>query len=179
VKRIPTALRSKASKVKLLLLDVDGVLTDGGIYIDDRGLETKRFDVRDGQGITLLQRAGVRVGLITGRFSRVVRFRARELGIDIVHQRVADKARIYETIKRKARLQDHEIAYIGDDFGDLPVLRRVGLAITVQDSWAAIKPEVDYVTRAKGGHGAVREAAELLLQTIADRERLTDKPARR
>jgi 3-deoxy-D-manno-octulosonate 8-phosphate phosphatase (KDO 8-P phosphatase) len=169
VKRISTAVRSKARKIKLLLLDVDGVLTDGGIYIDDHGLETKRFDVRDGQGITLLQRAGVGVGFVTGRFSKVVRFRARELGIKIVYQRVADKALIYETIKRKVGLQDHEIAYIGDDFGDLPVLRRVGLAITVQDAWAAIKPEVDYVTRASGGHGAVREAAELLLQAIGNR----------
>jgi 3-deoxy-D-manno-octulosonate 8-phosphate phosphatase (KDO 8-P phosphatase) len=176
VKRISTAIRNKARKIKLLLLDVDGVLTDGGIYIDDRGLETKRFDVRDGQGITLLQRAGVRVGLVTGRFSRVVRFRARELGIKMVYQRVADKERVYEIIKRKAGLEDQEIAYIGDDFGDLPVLRRVGLAITVHDSWAAIKPEVDYVTRASGGHGAVREAAELLLQ--ANRGNPTDERSR-
>jgi 3-deoxy-D-manno-octulosonate 8-phosphate phosphatase (KDO 8-P phosphatase) len=164
VKRIPKSLKDKAEKIKLLLLDVDGVLTDGGIYIDDRGIETKRFDVRDGQGITLLQRAGVRVGLVTGRSSNVVRYRARELGVKIVHQRVGDKAQIYDEIKRKAGLDDSEIAYVGDDFGDLAVLRRVGLAITVRDSWAALQPEVDYVTRAEGGRGAVREVVELLLK---------------
>lgn len=149
----------------MLLLDVDGVLTDGGIYIDDRGVETKRFDVRDGQGITLLQRQGIRVGIITARSSNVVRYRARELGIRLVYQRVRDKAHVYEAIKRKIGLEDDEIAYVGDDLSDLAILRRVGLAITVHDSWAALKPEVDYVTRADGGHGAVREVVELLLAT--------------
>jgi 3-deoxy-D-manno-octulosonate 8-phosphate phosphatase (KDO 8-P phosphatase) len=171
VKRISASLQAKARKIKLLLLDVDGVLTDGGIYIDDRGVETKRFDVRDGQGIALLQRAGIRVGIITGRSSNVVRQRARELGIKIVHQRVDDKAQTYEAIKRKAGLDDGEIAYIGDDFGDLPILQRVGLAITVHDSWAALKPKVDYVTGADGGRGAVREVVELLLGANSDRKK--------
>jgi 3-deoxy-D-manno-octulosonate 8-phosphate phosphatase (KDO 8-P phosphatase) len=179
VKRNPASVLNKARKIKLLLLDVDGVLTDGGIYIDDRGVETKRFDVRDGQGITLLQRAGIRVGIITGRSSKVVRYRARELGVGIVYQQVADKAEVYEKIKRKAGLDDSEIAYIGDDFGDLPVLRRVGFAIAVRDSWAALKPEVDYVTRAGGGRGAVREVAELLLGASGDRKNLANKLSRR
>jgi 3-deoxy-D-manno-octulosonate 8-phosphate phosphatase (KDO 8-P phosphatase) len=174
VKRNPASVQNKARRIKLLLLDVDGVLTDGGIYIDDRGVETKRFDVRDGQGITLLQRAGIRVGIITGRSSKAVRYRARELGVKIVYQHVADKSQVYEKLKRKAGLDDSEIAYVGDDFGDLPVLRRVGFAIAVRDSWAGLKAEVDYVTRADGGRGAVREVVELLLGAGGDRK----KPAK-
>ena len=100
VKRIPAALQKKAEKIKLLLLDVDGVLTDGGIMVDSRGVEYKRFDVRDGQGITLLMRSGIEVGFITGRSSNVVRYRARELGVRMVHQGVQDKADIYDRIKK-------------------------------------------------------------------------------
>jgi 3-deoxy-D-manno-octulosonate 8-phosphate phosphatase (KDO 8-P phosphatase) len=162
VKPLPRALQAKARKIKLLLLDVDGVLTDGGIYFDERGVESKRFDVRDGQGITLLQRAGVQVGFITGRSSDVVRYRARELNVEIVHQGVGDKAAVYEQIKSAAGLADEQIAYAGDDIGDVPVLQRAGLAITVPESCVAGKL-VDYVTRATGGHGAVREIADLLL----------------
>jgi 3-deoxy-D-manno-octulosonate 8-phosphate phosphatase (KDO 8-P phosphatase) len=164
VKRVSLSVRAKAKKIKLLLLDVDGVLTDGGIYIDDRGVEIKRFDVRDGQGITLLQRAGIRVGIVTGRTSSVVRHRARELGVQIVYQGVTNKADVYEDIKRTTGLKDRQIAYVGDDIGDLPVLRRAGFAITVGDSWPELWTKVDYVTQAHGGSGAVREVAELLLR---------------
>jgi 3-deoxy-D-manno-octulosonate 8-phosphate phosphatase (KDO 8-P phosphatase) len=160
------------------LLDVDGVLTDGGIYLDDRGVETKRFDVRDGQGITLLQRAGIRAGIITGRSSDVVRHRARELGVETVYQGVADKAHVYEKIKRAAGLRDDQIAYMGDDIGDLPVLRRAGFAITVRGSWLA-KNQVDYVTRATGGHGAVREIADLLLRATGAWKKLFKEDLRR
>jgi 3-deoxy-D-manno-octulosonate 8-phosphate phosphatase (KDO 8-P phosphatase) len=177
VKRVSLSLKAKARRIKLLLLDVDGVLTDGGIYIDDRGVETKRFDVRDGQGITLLQRAGIRAGIITGRSSDVVRHRARELGVEIVYQGVGDKANVYEEIKRVARLEDNEIAYMGDDIGDLPVLRRAGLAITVRESWLA-KTEVDYVTQATGGHGAVREIADLLLRATGAWKKLVKDGSR-
>jgi 3-deoxy-D-manno-octulosonate 8-phosphate phosphatase (KDO 8-P phosphatase) len=165
VKRLSPALKAKASKIKLLLLDVDGVLTDGGIYLDDRGVESKRFDVRDGQGINLLQRAGVRVGFITGRSSDVVRYRARELNVDIVHQGVADKAAAYEEIKSSTGLNDDQIAYVGDDIGDLKVLQRAGFAITVRESCVSSNL-VDYVTAATGGHGAVREIADLLLSAM-------------
>ncbi len=171
MKRVSLSLQAKARKIKLLLLDVDGVLTDGGIYLDDRGVETKRFDVHDGQGITLLQRAGIRAGIITGRSSDVVRHRARELGVEIVYQGVRDKAKVYEDIKGLARLADSEIAFMGDDIGDLPVLRRAGLAITVSNSWLA-KTKVDYVTQATGGHGAVREIADLLLRATGAWKRL-------
>jgi len=171
VKAIPAPLRHKARKIKLLLLDVDGVLTDGGIYIDDRGVESKRFDVRDGQGITLLRRAGVEVGFVSGRSSGAVRQRARELGVKLVYQGVGEKAETYERIKRRTGLKNENIAYIGDDIMDIPILRAVGLAITVPNGWPGVRPVVDYVTAAKGGRGAVREISELIIST-QDRRRI-------
>jgi len=164
VKRIPAVIRKKAAKIKLLLLDVDGVLTDGGILIDDRGVETKQFHVRDGQGISLLKRSGIEVGFITGRTSHVVRRRAKDLGVRLVYQGVANKVGCYEEIKRKHNLKDNEIAYVGDDMIDLPVLRQVGLAVCVADGWPVLFSAVDYTTTERGGRGAVREVAELLLK---------------
>jgi 3-deoxy-D-manno-octulosonate 8-phosphate phosphatase (KDO 8-P phosphatase) len=163
VKRVPLAVLKKAARIKLLLLDVDGVLTDGRIIIDDRGVETKQFHVRDGQGISLLIRAGVDVGFITGRVSKIVQHRSRELGVRLVYQGVADKRAAYIEIKRKTKRSDAEIAYVGDDFIDLPVLRQAGLAISVSDGWPELFSVVDYVTKQKGGRGAVREVAELIL----------------
>lgn len=164
MKKVPAAVRKKAAKIKLLLLDVDGVLTDGRIIIDDRGVETKFFDVRDGQGISLLMRSGIEVGFLTGRSSRVARRRARDLGVRLVFQGVQNKLQTYEKIKQTVRLKDEQIAYVGDDFIDLPVLRHVGLAISVRDGWTELTDSVAYVTTAKGGRGAVREVAELLLK---------------
>ena len=158
------SLRRKAANIRLLLLDVDGVLTDGRIIIDDRGVESKHFHVRDGQGISLLKRSGIEVGFITGRSSKVVRHRAMDLRVSLLFQGVQDKLGIYERIKKKSRLTDEQIAYVGDDIIDLPVLRRVGLAVMVGDGSAELKPLADYVTVAKGGMGAVREVAELLLK---------------
>ena len=163
MKPISRRVQSKARKIKLLLLDVDGVLTDGGIIIDDRGVEAKRFDVRDGQGITLLLRAGIQVGFMTGRSSNVVRRRARELGVTRVYQAVQNKADAYDRIKKEARLKDEEIAYMGDDLADVPVLRRVGLALTVRNCWSRVTSSVHYVTQADGGFGAVREVSEIIL----------------
>ncbi len=163
MKRISSEIRKKARKIKLLLLDVDGVLTDGGIVMDDRGEETKRFDVRDGHGIRLLMRAGIQVGFITGRSSKVVNHRAKDLGIRMVYQKVYNKIEVYQKIKRKTGLKDHEIAYVGDDVVDLPILRRVGLAMTVRDCWGGLKRVVDYIPVEGGGRGAVREIVELLL----------------
>ena len=164
MKSISRNVRSKARNIKLLLLDVDGVLTDGGIYIDDRGIETKRFDVRDGQGITLLRRAGIEVGFVTGRSSKLVRVRARELGVSIIYQGVGNKADAYQRIKQKSRLEDESVAYVGDDIADVPILRRAGLAIVVRDAWYGVRPYADYVAQAEGGRGAVREVCELLLK---------------
>jgi len=174
VKPIPSGVRKKAAKVKLILLDVDGVLTDGGIIIDDRGVEAKRFDVRDGQGIALLIICGIKVGFITGRHSNIVRRRAKELGVTIVYQGVKDKGQIYDRIKRNTGLKDKEIAYVGDDIYDLPILQKAGFAITVRDGWPGLKTRVDYVTKRKGGKGAVREVSELVL-TAQNRWPQTDK----
>jgi len=163
VKRIPAKIRRKAQRIKLLLLDVDGVLSDGRIVVDNEGEEMKYFDARDGHGIRLLARAGIEVGLLTGRYSRVVSHRARDLGIRMVYQKVFNKVDVYQKIKRRKRLTDQEVAYVGDDIVDLPVLRRVGLSIAVRDAWEGLKNKVDYVTEQKGGRGAVREVVEMLL----------------
>ena len=164
MKHLSGAFQKKAEKIELLLLDVDGVLTDGGIIIDDRGVEAKRFDVRDGQGIALLIHAGIKVGFITGRSSMIVRRRAKELGVTMVYQGVRDKGAIYERIKKRTGLQDMQIGYVGDDIPDLPILRKVGLAILVKGGWPELKTVVDYVTKHQGGKGAVREISELLLK---------------
>ena len=172
---IPAPLRHKVRKIKLLLLDVDGVLTDGGIVIDDRGVESKRFDVRDGQGIVLLQYAGIEVGFISGRSSGAVRRRAAELGVKLVYQGAGNKAETYNRIKKKTRLKDENIACVGDDINDIPLLRNAGLAITVRDGWLVGHPIVDYVTEAGGGRGAVREISELILITQSLWKELLDK----
>lgn len=164
MKSILPGVGKKAAKIKLVLLDVDGVLTDGGIILDDRGVEAKRFDVRDGHGIALLVDCGIKVGFITGRYSNIVRRRAKELGVTIVYQGVKDKGQIYERIKRNTGLKDDQIAYVGDDIYDLPILQKVGFAITVRDGWPGLKTRVAYVTKKKGGEGAVREVSELVLR---------------
>lgn len=157
-------VRSKAKKIRLLLLDVDGVLTDGRIIIDDRGVETKQFHVRDGQGIALLLHAGIEVGFLSARASAAVRRRARELGVRLVRQGVRDKLQAYDEIRRARGLHDAEVAYVGDDLVDWPLLRRAGLAVCVADGWPELWSRVHWVTRAPGGAGAVREVADLLLQ---------------
>lgn len=164
MKHISPGVQEKAAKIKLLLLDVDGVLTDGGIIIDNRGAEAKRFDVRDGQGITLLIHCGIKVAFITGRSSTIVRRRAKELGVTIVYQGVKNKVEIYDRIKTKTGLKDEQIAYVGDDVMDLPVLQKVGLAIAVRDCWPGLKSRVDYIAKCGGGRGAVREVSELVLK---------------
>jgi len=154
----------KAKHVKLLILDVDGVLTDGRIVIDDRGVETKCFDVRDGHGIKLLRRANIEVAIITGRQSQVVSHRARELGIDAVYQNIHDKLEVYEAILKEKGLKDGEVSFVGDDIVDLPLLRRVGFSAVVADGIEELKPYVDYVSKNRGGRGAVREISELILK---------------
>ncbi|GAB6082177.1 HAD hydrolase family protein [Desulfuromonas carbonis] len=157
-------MKERCRAIRLLLLDVDGVLTDGRIVYDDHGVETKAFDVKDGHGLKLLQRAGVRIGIITGRQSRLVEVRAAELGIDILHQGIKDKLEPYRAILAELGLTDAEVAYVGDDVVDLPILRRVGFAATVADAAEDVKPHVHYVCRRPGGRGAVREICDLLLK---------------
>jgi 3-deoxy-D-manno-octulosonate 8-phosphate phosphatase (KDO 8-P phosphatase) len=166
-------MRERLSRIRLLLLDVDGVMTDGRIIFDDRGGEIKAFDVKDGHGIKLLQRAGIRVGIITGRQSPVVERRAAELGIDLVYQGAKDKLVPFKDILQRTGLDVEAVAYVGDDIVDLPVLRRVGFAATVADGHEDVKPQVHYVTRHGGGRGAVREICDLLLKGSGRWENVT------
>ncbi len=153
----------KAKKIKLLLLDVDGVLTDGSIILDSAGTEIKAFHVRDGHGIKMAQRAGITIGIITGRRSEVVNIRARELGIDEVHQGALEKIGVFDSILAKYGLRDDEAAYIGDDVVDLDIFRRAGLSAAVADCDPSVKGSVHMVTKAPGGRGAVREVINLIL----------------
>jgi 3-deoxy-D-manno-octulosonate 8-phosphate phosphatase (KDO 8-P phosphatase) len=154
-----------ARRVRLLLLDVDGVLTDGTILLHHDGAESKAFHIRDGAAIVWAQRAGLKVGLLSGRASDATVQRAAQLGIPLVVQGAADKLAAYEQILREAALEDGEVAYMGDDLQDLPVLRRVGFSAAPADAPAEVRSRVHWVSEQPGGHGAVRELIEHLLQT--------------
>ena len=157
-------MSAKLAKIKLLLLDVDGVMTDGRIIYDNDGGETKAFDVKDGHGLKLVQRAGIQVGIITGRESAIVARRAAELGIELLYQGVKDKCLPFNEILEKLNLTPEEVAYVGDDVVDLPVMRQVGFAATVADAMDDVKPFADLVTERAGGRGAVREICDFLLK---------------
>jgi 3-deoxy-D-manno-octulosonate 8-phosphate phosphatase (KDO 8-P phosphatase) len=165
MKRDRMSLKARAMKIRMLLLDVDGVLTDGRIILDNAGNEMKAFHVRDGHGIKLAQRAGILIGIITGRKAAVVNVRARELAIEEVHQGVLDKSAVYAVLLDKYGLRDEEVAFIGDDIVDAGILKRVGLAITVADCDPGVAPLADMRTRAAGGRGAVREAINFILKS--------------
>jgi 3-deoxy-D-manno-octulosonate 8-phosphate phosphatase (KDO 8-P phosphatase) len=162
---ITEQIRERAARVKLLVLDVDGVLTDGRIIMDHEGREIKAFDVRDGHGIKLLREAGIEVAVLTGRSSPVVQHRADDLGIPWVQQGVSDKIAAYEEIAQKTGISDGETCFIGDDLVDIPLLKRVGVPIVVADGAHEAKEYALYVTQSPGGRGAVREVSDLLLQT--------------
>ncbi|HEU5320293.1 MAG TPA: HAD hydrolase family protein [Methylomirabilota bacterium] len=167
--RVTAGLRARLRKVRLLVLDVDGVLTDGGIYYTERGDEIKKFHVRDGQGLVRLRAAGVVTAIVSGRRSAGVARRARELGVREVHQGAADKLAVVRALLARHRLRPAQAAMIGDDVGDLAALGHVGLAAAVADAVPAVRRAVHYVTRRRGGEGAVRELCDLLL--AADRPR--------
>ena len=153
----------KAKKVRLLILDVDGVLTDGEIIYSDKGGESKSFNVKDGLGIKMLIQGGIKVAIISGRKSRAVEYRAKDLGIQEVYQGIKDKVAVFDEILKRHKINPEEIGFMGDDLIDLPLLYRVGFAIGVSDAVKEVKKAVDYVTRLPGGKGAVREVCELLL----------------
>lgn len=155
---------AKAKPVLLFLLDVDGVLTDGTITYTQGGDESKSFHTRDGFGLRLVQKAGVDVGLITARTSEAVSRRAQDLGISLVFQGVGQKLAILEQIMAERRLEKQQIAYMGDDWLDLPLLTRVGFAATVADGAQEVKKLVHFVSRHLGGRGAVREVCELIIE---------------
>lgn len=168
-------MQEKLKKIRLLLLDVDGVLTDGRIIYDNQGNELKAFDVKDGHGLKMLQRAGIRIGIITGRSSEVVSRRAAELGIKILYQKALNKLEPYREILADQQLTDEQVAYVGDDIVDLPILRRVGFSATVADADQEVLPRVDYVASRSGGRGAVREICDLLLKANGSWEDLTSR----
>ncbi len=160
-------VRQRAKKIKLLLMDVDGVLTDGLIYYvpgtRNRFVEMKTFHSRDGLGIRFAHQAGIRTGIISGRRSPVVEYRARELGIHYLFQDVLDKLGPYQSILKAARVPDEAVCYVGDDLVDLPILSRVGLAVGVGDGHPLLRQHVHYWTKNPGGRGAMRETIELIL----------------
>ena len=153
-----------AEKIKLLVLDVDGVLTDGSITLDAGENELKSFHVRDGHGIKMLMKAGINVALITGRYSKVVERRGKELGIKEIFQKCRDKKTAYRQLADKYSLRDSEIAYMGDDVVDISVLKMCGLPVTVADAEDEVKSTVCMITKRYGGRGAVREVCDFLLR---------------
>jgi 3-deoxy-D-manno-octulosonate 8-phosphate phosphatase (KDO 8-P phosphatase) len=157
-------LLERARKTRLLMMDVDGVLTDGRIIQDGHGHELKVFDVKDGHGIVMAHRAKLRTALISGRESETITRRAEELGIELVFQKIWNKLEVYEKILVDTELTHDEVAYIGDDLIDIPLLRRVGLAVAVADAVDEAKAAAHLITQRPGGQGAVREVIELILR---------------
>ena len=176
---IPPALRKRAAKIKVVLMDVDGTLTDGSVTLlsqpDGSALEIKTFDAHDGQGLTLAQTAGIRTGCITGRESSALLRRAREMKMEFIYMKQPLKMPAYEEIVHTAGVSDLEVAYIGDDLPDLPLMKRAGLAIAVGDAVPEVKRAAHYTTKALAGRGAVREAVELILKSKAIWEAMIDK----
>jgi 3-deoxy-D-manno-octulosonate 8-phosphate phosphatase (KDO 8-P phosphatase) len=160
------SIEQRASRIKLLLMDCDGVLTDGKLMLLENGDEQKTFNVRDGHGIVLFHRAGLKSGIISGRSSSFVQKRAWELGLsaEYVRQGCLNKIGDYDDVLLQAQLADSEVAFIGDDVTDIPLMQRSGLAIAVADAVAETRSVAHYVTQHKGGDGAVREAIELILK---------------
>ena len=154
---------ARLAGVRLVAMDVDGVLTDGGIWYTDRGDELKRFDVRDGQGLVLLRDAGVVTAIVTRRRSEIVERRARELGIAEVHQDATDKAAVVQRLMDRHMVPPAEACYVGDDVGDLPAMALVGLPVAVADAVPAVVQAAAYVTRVPAGRGAIRELCDLIL----------------
>lgn len=155
---------NKARKIKLLILDVDGVLTDGRIYYTNSGEEIKAFNVHDGHGIVMLKESGIKTALISGRKSRSVTIRARELGIQYIYQGIFDKVKVMEKIINREKIKPENVCYIGDDVTDLALLSRAGFSVSVMNGVPEVKSVTDYITTKEGGNGAVREVAEIILK---------------
>ncbi len=158
-------LEERIKRIKLLMLDIDGVLTDGRIIYDNKANELKFFDVQDGFGIVLLGRAGIEVIIITANKSKAVRKRAKELNVKALYQNCFDKLKAFEEILEKFNLRPEEICFIGDDLIDLPVLKRVGLAVSVPNAVDEVKSAAHYITKKRGGRGAVREICDFILKS--------------
>lgn len=157
-------LEARCQSIRLLLSDVDGVMTDGDVVFDNQGIETKAFNIRDGLGIRLWQQAGHRFGIVTGRSSGIVQRRAVELDIELLRQGISDKLPVVREIVESLSLEPEQVAYIGDDLPDLPAVNHVGLGIAVADACEELREAADFVTPSAGGRGAVREAIEMILK---------------
>jgi len=177
--KISSALKKRASQIKVLLMDVDGTMTDGGVILlsqpDGSALEIKRFDAHDGQGLTLAHTAGLKTGCITGRESPALLRRAHEMKMDYIYMKIPLKMPAYEEVLTKAGVKDAEVAFVGDDLPDIPILKRVGLAVAVGDAVPEVKKVAHYTTKAHAGRGAVREAIELILKSKGIWDELIDK----
>ena len=158
------SIENKLKRIRLLLLDVDGVLTDGGIIYDDNNVETKVFNVKDGLGLRLLMNSGIQVGIVTGRVSSSLKHRCENLGITTIFDGIHDKAEALERIINQTGSIAEEIAFVGDDLPDIPIMNRVGLSVAVADAHENVRESADMVTYAKGGGGAVREICEAILK---------------
>ncbi len=169
----------RCGPIELLLSDVDGVLTDGGVIFDNQGIEIKRFHTRDGLGIKLWQRAGWRFGLVTGRASHIVNLRAAELGVEIVRQGVDEKWPVVKQLLAELHLRPEQVAYVGDDLPDLPVILEVGLGVAVVDATEEVRRAAHWVTAAPGGKGALRETIERILKAQGRWSRLVNKYGQR
>lgn len=155
---------AKAQGIRLVIFDVDGVLTDGSLYLGDDGQEYKAFNSRDGHGMKMLQENGVTIGIITGRSSEVVRIRMQSLGVEHVYQGKQEKLPAYEELRDKLALTDDQVAYVGDDVVDLPIMRRVGLAVAVNDAHPLVLQHAHWQTPHAGGRGAGRDVCELIME---------------
>jgi 3-deoxy-D-manno-octulosonate 8-phosphate phosphatase (KDO 8-P phosphatase) len=177
--KIPVKVANKARQISVLLMDVDGTLTDGSVTLastpDNHALEVKTFDAHDGQGLSLAVTAGLRTGVITGRGSAALRRRCKELDIEFVYEKQGHKIAAYEDVLRKTGAKESEVAYLGDDLPDLTIMRRVGLAVAVGNAAPEVKRAADYRTKAYGGKGAARELVELILRSKGIWEEMIDK----
>ena len=157
-------LSTKAADIKLVIFDVDGVLTNGGLFFGDSGEEYKMFNSKDGHGMKMLQDSGVHIAIITGRSSKVVTQRMINLGVEHVFQGIADKSIAHQELKAQLGIDDNNIAYMGDDVIDLPVMTKVGLPMAVADAHPVVIENAAWTSQHKGGHGAAREACEMIMQ---------------
>ena len=169
-----SAVLEKAKKLKLLILDVDGVLTDGRLFFDNEGTEYKCFHARDGHGIKLLRQTGVEVAIISGRNSNSVALRMKSLGIEHVYQGHENKRNAFAELLENTGISPEQVAYIGDDLLDLPIMTKVGLAIAVSDANFAVKERADWCTALPGGLGAVREVCDMIMQAQGSFDKVLD-----
>ena len=177
--KISSGFKKRAAQIEVLLMDVDGTMTDGGVTLlsqtDEVALEIKTFDAHDGQGLTLAHTAGLRTGCITGRQSSALLRRAKEMNMEFIYMKQPLKLPAYEEIIRKAGVSDAAVAYVGDDLPNLPLMRRAGLAVAVGNAVPEVKRAAHYTTKALAGHGAIREAVELILKSKGIWEGMIDK----